>query len=143
MRAASVKNGSSDDEKAQPTYGRGVVEPYYGDVEDPLEENEVFKKTHDSRGCGLSNCRMASSFRHLLEEYLSSQKFAKYQLMSSQLSLQLEFSVSQHQCTVWVLSEVLFQSLAGELSTPTLPLFKGTSAIPTLVVIPSPTCLKF
>jgi hypothetical protein len=47
LRAGSVKNGSSDDEKAQPNYGRGVVEPYYGDAEVPLEENEVFKKTHE------------------------------------------------------------------------------------------------
>lgn len=44
LKAASIKNGSSDDEKTQPE--KGVVEPYYPDIEDPLEENEVFKKTH-------------------------------------------------------------------------------------------------
>ncbi|KAG4410815.1 hypothetical protein IFR04_016045 [Cadophora malorum] len=43
LRTSSVKNHSSDDEKAQPNYGTGVVEPY----EDPLEENEVFKKTKE------------------------------------------------------------------------------------------------
>lgn len=43
LRAGSVKNNSSDDEKAQHNYGTGVVEPY----EDPLEENEVFKKTKE------------------------------------------------------------------------------------------------
>ena len=43
LRTSSVKNHSSDDEKAQPNYGAGVVEPY----EDPLEENEVFKKTKE------------------------------------------------------------------------------------------------
>lgn len=47
LRTGSVKNGSSDDEKGQPPHERGVVEPYYGDAEDPLEENEVFKKTHE------------------------------------------------------------------------------------------------
>jgi hypothetical protein len=46
LRAGSVKNGSSDDEKAQPAINRGVGEPYYTDAEDPSEENEVFKKTH-------------------------------------------------------------------------------------------------
>jgi hypothetical protein len=46
LRAGSVKNGSSDDEKAQPAIDRGVVEPYYADAEDPLEDNEAFKKTH-------------------------------------------------------------------------------------------------
>lgn len=39
-----MKQGSSDDEKAIPE--RGVVEPYY-DTEDSLEQNEVFKKTHE------------------------------------------------------------------------------------------------
>ncbi|KAH7346293.1 putative N amino acid transport system protein [Rhexocercosporidium sp. MPI-PUGE-AT-0058] len=43
LRTASVKNHSSDDEKAQANYSTGVVEPY----EDPMEENEVFKKTKD------------------------------------------------------------------------------------------------
>ncbi len=47
LRTGSIKHNSSDDEKAQPHYGTGVVEPYYPDVEDPLEENEVFKKTHE------------------------------------------------------------------------------------------------
>jgi len=47
LRTASIKHGSSDDEKGQAPVGRGVVEPYYGDAEDPLEENEVFKKTHE------------------------------------------------------------------------------------------------
>jgi len=45
LRTGSVKHGSSDDEKVQPE--KGVVEPYYPDAEDPLEENEVFKKTHE------------------------------------------------------------------------------------------------
>lgn len=39
----SIKHGSSDDEKSRPHYGTGVVE----DALDPLEENEVFKKTHE------------------------------------------------------------------------------------------------
>lgn len=46
LRTGSIKHNSSDDEKGQPQYG-GVVDGGYGDVEDPLEENEVFKKTHD------------------------------------------------------------------------------------------------
>ncbi|CAL3969469.1 unnamed protein product [Diplocarpon coronariae] len=41
LRAGSVKNKSLDDEKAQPDHAAGVVEPY----DDPLEQNEVFKKT--------------------------------------------------------------------------------------------------
>jgi hypothetical protein len=41
LRTGPIKHNSSDDEK-----GQGVVEPYYPDAEDPLEENEVFKKTH-------------------------------------------------------------------------------------------------
>lgn len=46
--AASIKNNSSDDEKTTTIdHGTGVVENYTGDVEDPLEDNEVFKKTHD------------------------------------------------------------------------------------------------
>jgi hypothetical protein len=45
LKTSSIKNGNSDDEKATPE--KGVVEPYYPDVEDPLEENEVFKKTHE------------------------------------------------------------------------------------------------
>lgn len=47
LRTASVKDRSSDDEEAQPAVDRGVVDPYYADAEDPLEENEVFKKTHE------------------------------------------------------------------------------------------------
>ncbi|KAF8857987.1 hypothetical protein BDZ45DRAFT_409768 [Acephala macrosclerotiorum] len=47
LRAGSIKNNSSDDEKGHPETGRGVVEPYYPDAEDPLEQNEVFKKTHE------------------------------------------------------------------------------------------------
>jgi hypothetical protein len=45
LRTGSIKHNSSDDEKGI-NHGTGVVEQY-GDVEDPLEENEVFKKTHD------------------------------------------------------------------------------------------------
>lgn len=47
LRTGSVKHNSSDDEKGLPVSGNGVVEPFYGDVEDPLEEHEVFKKTHE------------------------------------------------------------------------------------------------
>ncbi len=47
LHNGSTKNNSSDDEKAATNYGTGVVEPYYADAEDPLEANEVFKKTHD------------------------------------------------------------------------------------------------
>jgi len=36
-----------DDEKGIPHTSNGILESHYGDVEDPLEENEVFKKTHD------------------------------------------------------------------------------------------------
>ncbi|KAH6679074.1 putative N amino acid transport system protein [Halenospora varia] len=43
----SIKQNSTDDEKRAPHFDNGVVEAHYGDVEDPLEENEVFKKTHD------------------------------------------------------------------------------------------------
>jgi len=47
LRAGSTKNnssGGSDDEKSHP---QGVRENYDTDVEDPLEENEVFKKNID------------------------------------------------------------------------------------------------
>ena len=47
LRTASIKHGSSDDEKGQPAVDRGVGEAYYTDAEDPLEENDVFKKTHE------------------------------------------------------------------------------------------------
>ena len=47
LRAGSIKHNSSDDEKGQPQYDNGVVDGGYGDVEDPLEDHEVFKKTHD------------------------------------------------------------------------------------------------
>lgn len=47
LRAGSIKNNSSDDEKGHPETRQGVVETYYPDVEDPLEQNEVFKKTHE------------------------------------------------------------------------------------------------
>lgn len=47
LRAGSIKNQSSDDEKHSHDKEYDVVEPYTHDVEDPLEENEVFKKTHD------------------------------------------------------------------------------------------------
>jgi hypothetical protein len=40
------QHNSSDDEKGQ-QYAGGVIDRAYGDVEDPLEENEVFKKSHD------------------------------------------------------------------------------------------------
>ena len=46
LRTGSVKHNSSDDEKGHIEKGQGVVEPYYPDAEDPLEENEVFKKNH-------------------------------------------------------------------------------------------------
>ncbi|KAG0651591.1 Methyltryptophan resistance [Hyphodiscus hymeniophilus] len=47
LRVGSIKhNNSSDDEKVQPSSNGGVDEGY-GDVLDPLEENEVFKKTHE------------------------------------------------------------------------------------------------
>lgn len=45
-RRGSEKSGS-EDEKARGDTTRGVVENYYPDVEDPLEDNEVFKKTHE------------------------------------------------------------------------------------------------
>jgi hypothetical protein len=44
LRTGSVKDNSYDDEKAQPHFAVDIVEP---NVEDPLEANEVFKKTHD------------------------------------------------------------------------------------------------
>jgi len=44
---SDIKTTSSDDEKAIPHSDNGVLDTHYGDVEDPLEENEVFKKTHD------------------------------------------------------------------------------------------------
>ena len=46
LKAESIKTRSSDDEKAQPNHGTGIVEDYT-DAQDPLEENEVFKKTHE------------------------------------------------------------------------------------------------
>jgi len=46
LRTGSIKHNSSDDEKGHAEKGQGVIEPYYPDAEDPLEENEVFKKTH-------------------------------------------------------------------------------------------------
>jgi hypothetical protein len=46
LRTGSIKHNSSDDEKANPAFGHGVVEPY-GDELDPLEQNEVFKKSHE------------------------------------------------------------------------------------------------
>jgi hypothetical protein len=42
-----IKHNFSDDEKGVINREAGTVEPYTGDVEDPLEQNEVFKKTHD------------------------------------------------------------------------------------------------
>ncbi|KAF4629362.1 hypothetical protein G7Y89_g8785 [Cudoniella acicularis] len=45
--SGSIKQNSTDDEKSTPHFDNGVVEAHYGDVEDPLEENEVFKKTHE------------------------------------------------------------------------------------------------
>jgi len=44
---SDIKHASSDDEKAIPHSDSGVVDTRYGDVEDPSEMNEVFKKTHD------------------------------------------------------------------------------------------------
>jgi hypothetical protein len=41
----SIKNYSSGDEKAPPTYDNGVIEKCEGAVEDLMEQNEVFKKT--------------------------------------------------------------------------------------------------
>lgn len=42
---SDIKHNSSDDEKAIPHSDNGVVDTHYGDIEDPLEENEVFKIT--------------------------------------------------------------------------------------------------
>lgn len=42
----SLKNNSSDDEK-RIAVQNGVLDTGYGDVEDPVEANEVFKKTED------------------------------------------------------------------------------------------------
>ena len=47
LRTGSTKHVGSDDEKGQPQYGNGVVDGGYGDVEDPLEDKEVFKVTHE------------------------------------------------------------------------------------------------
>lgn len=47
IKTGSIKNINSDDEKGHPETSLGVFEPYYGDLEDPLEQNEVFKKTHE------------------------------------------------------------------------------------------------
>lgn len=44
LKASSIKNVSSDDEKVQ--VEKGVVEPYT-DIDDTVEQNEVFKKSHD------------------------------------------------------------------------------------------------
>jgi hypothetical protein len=46
-RRGSNKDSSSEDEKAHGDMVRGVVETYTPDAEDPLEDNEVFKKTHE------------------------------------------------------------------------------------------------
>jgi hypothetical protein len=44
---SSIKTPKSDDEKGvNADFGRGVVEDY-PDVADPLEDREIFKKTHD------------------------------------------------------------------------------------------------
>lgn len=45
-RRGSEKS-SSEDEKTRGDTARGVVESYSPDIEDPLEDNEVFKKTHE------------------------------------------------------------------------------------------------
>jgi hypothetical protein len=47
LRPGSIKHNSSDDEKGVRQHGNGVVDAGYGDVEDPLEDGEVFKKTHN------------------------------------------------------------------------------------------------
>lgn len=70
-RTGSIKHTSSGEEKGiQPGYESGVVEKYSGDVEDPLEDNEVFKKTHegvDFRTVGWPRASvifMKSQFNH-------------------------------------------------------------------------------
>ena len=137
LRTTSIKNGSSDDEKGpQPAVGRGVVEPYYPDAEDPLEENEVFKKTHggvDFRTVGWPRASV------IFLKGMWAPKCFEYQLTMLQSSSPLESSVFLQQCTAWVLLEVLCRSLAGGHSTPTPVLSKETSAILILAVIPSPT----
>ena len=46
VRTPSVKHGSSDDEKSRPV-DTAQGETYEADAEDPLEDNEVFKTTHE------------------------------------------------------------------------------------------------
>ncbi|TVY42283.1 N amino acid transport system protein [Lachnellula occidentalis] len=44
---SDIEKHSSGDEKGIPHTDNGILESHYGDVLDPLEENEVFKRTHD------------------------------------------------------------------------------------------------
>lgn len=106
LRAGSIKNTSSDDEKGHPESGSGVVEPYYPDAEDPLEQNEVFKKTHEGVNFRTVGWPRASVI--FLKGTTSSHDISwSTQLTMLQSSSLPEFSVSQLPCTVWELSEEL------------------------------------
>lgn len=49
MASRTGSNKSYDEKAAQDSNGSGYATPFYaeGEVEDPLESNEVFKKTHE------------------------------------------------------------------------------------------------
>lgn len=134
LRTASANNHSSDDEKVQPNYGTGVAEPY----EDPMEENEVFKKTKegvDFRTVGWPRASVIFLKGNIDLQFPNTLRILTY----IQSFLLRECSVFHLRCIVWERSVVLLVSLVGELSTPTQPSFRETSEIPILDATPSQT----
>ena len=141
LRAGSVKHNSSDDEKAQPNFGQGVVETYNQDAEDPLEENEVFKKTHEGVNFRTVGWPRASVIFLKGMTLLGFRHMCRAELIDIQSSSQPVCSQFLPQCIPSVHLVVLFQSSAGESSTPTLVSFRAISATRILDATLSPTCV--
>lgn len=113
LTTGSAKHNSSDDEKAVTDRGHGVVEPYYADAEDPLEENEVFKKTHDGVNFRTVGWPRASVI--FLKGMVVPHEELVQPLTRPQSSSQPESSASLRLCIVLERWAVRCQSLAGEL----------------------------
>jgi hypothetical protein len=108
---SSIKSPKSDDEKGvNADFGRGVVEDY-PDVADPLEDREIFKKTHDGVDFRTVGWPRASVIflKSMLPFHIPNHMMRETYECMIKLFSQPVFSVSQQLCTALEPSVVLYQ----------------------------------
>jgi hypothetical protein len=108
---STIKTPKSDDEKGvNADFGRGVVEDY-PDVADPLEDREIFKKTHDGVDFRTVGWPRASVIflKSMLPFHIPAHIMNETDDCVIKLSSQPVFSASQRLCTVLEPSVDLYQ----------------------------------